>query len=152
MASTRSQTPVSMMGSASMAKPGLTPVPSTATRARLASASIFFAAAALLFTGYASSSVVETIGTLSFSTASNSGTTFFSDELVHSTATCGRVALIVRVMSSPTFTFSRRPRPQTSPRSCPALLGSTSTAPTIVKPRRVATWRTTAAPMGPRPI
>ena len=64
---------------------------------------------ALLFTGYASSSVVETIGTFSLSTASNSGTTFFSDELVQSTATSGRTALIVRAMSSVTFTPQRRP-------------------------------------------
>ena len=109
IALTLSQTPVSMIGSASITKPGLTPVPRTATRPRLASASIFFAAAALLLTGYASSSVVDTIGTFSFSTASNSGTTFFRDELVHSTATSGFVALIVRVMSSVTFTLSRRP-------------------------------------------
>ena len=42
---------VSAIGSASITNPGFTPVPSTATRARLASASIFLAAAALLLTG-----------------------------------------------------------------------------------------------------
>ena len=40
MASIRSQTPVSVMGKASMTKPGLTPVPRTATRALRACASI----------------------------------------------------------------------------------------------------------------
>ena len=122
-----------------MTNPGLTPVPSTATRARLASASIFFAGAALLFTGYASSSVVETIGTFSFSTASNSGMTFFSDELVQSTATSGREARMVALMSLPTLTRSFRPTPQTSPRSLPTFAGSISTAPTMVRPLRLAT-------------
>ena len=53
--------------------------------------------------GYASSSVVDTIGTLSFSTVSNCGSTFFSDELVHSTATSGFDALIafLRVVRDP---------------------------------------------------
>ena len=127
MAVTLSHTPVSAIGSASITKPGFTPVPSTATRARLASASIRFAAAALLFTGYASSSVVETIGTLSLSTASNSGSTFFRDELVHNTATSGFVDLIVRVRSAVTFTRRFRPTPQTRPRSWPTFAGSIST-------------------------
>ena len=49
------------------------------------------------------------------------------------------------------LTLSLRPTPATSPRSCPTFAGSMSTAPTILKPLRSATWRTTAAPMGPRP-
>jgi hypothetical protein len=43
MESTRSHTPVSMIGKASMTNPGLTPVPTTATLAFLAKASICFA-------------------------------------------------------------------------------------------------------------
>ncbi len=54
----------------------------------------------LRLVGYASSSVVDTIGTLSFSTASNCGSTFFSDELVQSTATSGFEALIAFLASS----------------------------------------------------
>jgi hypothetical protein len=126
------------MGNASMTKPGLTPVPSTATRARLASASMRRAAAALLRTGNASSSVVETTGTLSLSTASNSGSTFFSDELVQRTATSGRADLMARAMSSPTLTRNRRPAPHTSPRSRPTFAGSKSTAATDVNAFRVA--------------
>ena len=44
--------------------------------------------------GYASSSVVDTIGTFSLRMASICGRTFFSDELVHSTTTSGLAALI----------------------------------------------------------
>ena len=62
IASTRSQTPVSVIGSASIAKPGFTPVPSTATFAFFASASMARACRRLRAAGYASSSVVETIG------------------------------------------------------------------------------------------
>ena len=58
-----------------------------------ASASIFFASARFLPTGYDSSSVVETIATFFLSTVSICGITFFSDELVHSTATSGLPAL-----------------------------------------------------------
>jgi hypothetical protein len=118
----------------------------------LASASIFFARAALPRTGYASSSVVETIGTFSLSTASNSGTTRFRLELVQSTATSGLVARIVLAMSPAIFTRSLRPTPHTSPKSIPIFAGSMSTAPTILNPLRDETWRTTPAPIGPSPI
>src|SRR5688500_1459568 len=101
--------------------------------------------------GYASSSVVETIGTFIFTIDSICGSTRFSDEFVHNTATSGLLALIAFFASSMTLTFSRRPTLQTSPRSLPVFAGSMSTAPTILKPLRLATWRTTAAPMGPRP-
>src|SRR5688572_5657789 len=101
--------------------------------------------------GNASSSVVETIGTFSLRTSSNCGTTFFSDELVHSTATSGFVALIAFFKSPAIFTPSFRPTPVTSPRSRPIFAGSMSTAPTIFRPLRAATCRTTAAPIGPRP-
>ena len=47
IASTRSQMPVSAIGSASIAKPGLTPVPATATFAFFAAASIFRASGRL---------------------------------------------------------------------------------------------------------
>ena len=152
IARTDSHTPVSAIGSASIVKPGLTPVPSTATRARRASASIFRATAACAFTGYASSSVVETIGTFCFRTASNSGTTFLIEELVHSTATSGLTAFSVFVMSAVTGTRSFLPTPQTSPTSRPIFAGSMSTAPTSVKPFRAASCLTTPAPMGPRPM
>ena len=101
--------------------------------------------------GYASSSVVETIGTFSFSTVSNCGNTVFNDELVHSTATSGLVALIAFLASSMTGTLSRLLKPATSPRSRPAFAGSMSTAPTILNPFRAATCRTMPTPMGPRP-
>ena len=100
-ASTRSQTPVSVIGSASIAKPGLTPVPSTATFAFFASCvNLRARSACCAWSGYASSSVVETIGTFSFRIASICGSTFFSDELVHSTTTSGFAALIAFVASS----------------------------------------------------
>ena len=65
------------MGSASIVNPGFTPVPTTATLAFRAAASIFFESAFWFHHGYASSSVVETIGSFSFSTASICGHTFF---------------------------------------------------------------------------
>ena len=105
----------------------------------------------LPFVGYASSSVVDTIGTLSFRIASICGSTFFSDELVHITTTSGFVALIAFFASSDTLTRSARPTPATSPRSLPTLAGSMSTAPTILNPLRSATCLTTAAPIGPSP-
>ena len=113
MLSTRSQMPVSVIGSASMAKPGLTPVPSTATFAFLASASIFFASARFLPTGYDSSSVVETIATFLLSTCSICGITFLSDELVHSTTTSGLPALIAPTASLVTRMRSFLSRPMT---------------------------------------
>jgi hypothetical protein len=90
----------------------------------------------LAFVGYASSSVVDTIGTFSFTIDSICGSTFFSDELVHSTATSGFDALIALRASSDTLTLSARPTPATSPRSRPTFAGSMSTAPTILKPLR----------------
>ena len=131
MLSTRSQMPVSVIGSASIAKPGLTPVPTTATLAFLASASIFFASARFLPTGYDSSSVVETIATFFLRTASICGITLLSDELVHSTATSGLPLLIAPAASLVMRTFSFLSRPITSPRSRPILARSISTAPTI---------------------
>ena len=71
----------------------------------------------LPFVGYASSSVVDTIGTLSLRIASICGRTFFIDELVHSTTTSGLVDLIAFFASSDTLTRSVRPTPATSPRS-----------------------------------
>ena len=80
-ASTRSQTAVSAMGNASIANPGLTPVPSTATlafsRTLVESAS---PATGWQCAGYASSSVVDTIGTRCFSSSSICGITFLSDD------------------------------------------------------------------------
>ena len=104
MASTLAQTPVSVIGSASIVKPGLTPVPSTATFAFRAALSMRAASALCEYAGYASSSVVETIGTLSFRTSSICGQTFSSDELVHSTTTSGFAALIVLRASADTLT------------------------------------------------
>ena len=106
MAWTSSQTPVSVIGSASIVKPGFTPVPSTATFAFFAAASMIFARRFCEYAGYASSSVVETIGTRSLSTPSICGQTFFNDELVHSTTTSGLVALIAARASGDTFTRS----------------------------------------------
>ena len=82
--STRSQTAVSTIGSASIAKPGLTPVASTATFA-------FFAQRMNLprLPGCAcsrdndSSSVVETIGVFALRIVSICGSTLLIDELVH---------------------------------------------------------------------
>ena len=54
----------------------------------------------LLFVGYASSSVVETIGTFSLRIASICGRTFFIDEFVHSTTTSGLVDLMALRASS----------------------------------------------------
>src|SRR5262245_64662838 len=105
----------------------------------------------LLLVGYASSSVVDTMGTLSFSNASICGVTLRSDELVHNTATSGRPAFTTFFTSSVTLTRSGRPRPATSPRSRPTFAGSMSTAPTILKPFRSATCLTTPTPIGPSP-
>src|SRR5215216_953922 len=104
MRSTRSHTADKAIGSASIVNPGLTPVPSTATFAFTAAASIRLATARLARAGYAASSVVVTVGTRSLSTSSNWFTTALSDELVQSTATSGLVALIVREIESVTVT------------------------------------------------
>ena len=96
--------------------------------------------------------MVETIGTLSFSTASTCGHTFLSAELVHRTATCGFVFRMAAAGSAPTLTPVFFPRPTTSPRSLPALAGSMSTADTILKFFRATSWRATPAPIGPRPM
>jgi hypothetical protein len=131
--------PVSVIGSASIAKPGLTPVPTTATLAFLARASIFLASVRFLPTGYDSSSVVETIATFFLSTASICGITFFSEELVQSTATSGLPLLMAPAASLVTRTRSFLSSPITCPRSRPILAWSISTAPTIWKPFRDAT-------------
>ena len=60
----------------------------------------------LPFVGYASSSVVDTIGTLSLRISSICGSTVFSDELVQCTTTSGLAALIAFFTSSETFTRS----------------------------------------------
>ena len=111
MLSTRSHTPVSMIGSASIVKPGLTPVPSTATLARLASASIFFASVLFFPTGYDNSSVVLTIGILALRMVSICGITLVSDELVHSTTTSGLFVLSAPTASLVMRTLSFLPRP-----------------------------------------
>ncbi len=150
--STRSQMPVSAIGRASIANPGLTPVPATATFAFFAAASIFRASARFENHGYASSSVVDTIGTRRFSTAATCGQTFRSAELVQSTATCGFVLRSAASTSPVTFRPAFFLKPATSPRSFPAFAGSTSTAATILKFFRAASWRATAAPIGPSPM
>ena len=72
--------------------------------------------------GYASSSVVETIGTRRFTMAATCGQHFLAiDELVHRMATSGLVAGSRRRASSDTFTRSLRPSSATSPRSRPDL-------------------------------
>src|SRR5215471_1170827 len=138
------------MGSASITNPGLTPVPSTATFAFVASLSIFAACRTFVYTGYASSSVVETIGTLAFRIASSCGITAFIDELVHRTTTCGFMFLS-RDASGSTRTPIRPLSPATSPTSRPAFAGSLSMPPTILKPGRCAICCTIADPIGPRP-
>ena len=96
----RARTPRSARSAARPSRsPGLTPVPSTATFAFRAASSSRFASRRLRGAGYATSSVVVTIGTRRFSTSSNCGMTSLSDELVQSTATSGLVALIVLPMS-----------------------------------------------------
>src|SRR5206468_4233448 len=101
----------------------------------------------LRFVGYASSSVVDTIGTRSFRISSICGSTFFNDELVHSTTTSGLAVLIVFFTSPDTLILSARPTLAISPRSRPAFAGSMSAAPTMRKPLRSATCRTTPAPI-----
>ena len=93
----------------------------------------------LPFVGYASSSVVDTIGTLSLRISSICGSTVFSDELVQCTTTSGFAALIAFFTSAETFTRSGFASSATSPRSRPAFAGSMSAAPTIRKPLRPAT-------------
>ena len=61
--STRSHAAVNAIGSASIANPGLTPVPRTATPARCAAWSSRCARRRLPGAGYAASSVVVTMGT-----------------------------------------------------------------------------------------
>ena len=70
-----------------MAKPGLTPVPSTATRAFFAQPSIWRPCLACVRPGYASSSVVDTMAVFDLRMVSICGSTRVSEELVHSTAT-----------------------------------------------------------------
>ena len=60
----------------------------------------------LLFVGYASSSVVDTIGTLSLRISSNCGSTAFSEEPVQCTTTSGLAALIAFLTSPETVTRS----------------------------------------------
>ena len=149
--STRSQTALSAIGSASIVNPGFTPVPSTATLAFLAASSIRLATSRFAFRGYAASSVVVTTGTRCLITSSNSGSTPLSEELVHSTATSGFDALIVFPISTPTFTRSLRVAPMMTPTSCPIFFESMSMAPTMRNPLRPAICLATAAPIGPRP-
>ena len=149
--STRSQTPVRVTGSASITNPGFTPVPRIATLARFAAVSMDAARRRWLYQGYASSSVLDTIGFFARRIVSICGATPFSVELVHRRTTSGPVALSAARRSGSTLTRSFRSRPTISPRSRPALARSTSTAPTILSPRRAATCRTMPAPIGPSP-
>ena len=101
--------------------------------------------------GYASSSVVETIGSFSFRIASIWPATFERRARAeHDDVGLGGLDRLRRSRPTPS-PCSGRPTPATSPRSLPILAGSMSTAPTILKPLRDATCRTTATPMGPRP-
>ena len=151
MRSTLAQTAVSAIGSASIAKPGLTPVPSTATFAFFAQASICRACRTCVYPGYASSSVVVTMAVFDLRMVSICGITFLIDELVHSTTMCGFAAFNAVRASPDTLTLSRFGKPTTSPRSRPTLAGSMSIPPTILNPGRVATCLTMAAPIGPSP-
>src|SRR5689334_20132003 len=87
--STRSHAAVRAIGNASIAYPGLTPVPTTATRLRFAQTSIRVARRRVRRVGYDSSSVVETMAVFDRRIVSIWGITATRDELVHSTATCG---------------------------------------------------------------
>ena len=90
IASTRSQTPVSVIGSASMAKPGIDAgAEHRHLRFLRQLVDLLARSAGSPSVGYDSSSVVETIGTFSFRIVSICGITPFSDELVHSTTTSG---------------------------------------------------------------
>ena len=84
--------------------------------------------------------------------ASICGITFLSTEPVQSTAMSGLVALMAFAMWSVTEILSFFVWPTTTPRSRPILVGSMSTAPTMVNPLRVAHCLTTAVPMGPSPM
>src|SRR4029079_10554540 len=79
------------------------------------------------------------------------GSTFLIDELVQRMTTSGLAAFSALPASADTFTPSRLGRPTTSPRSRPTFAGSMSIAPTTLKPGRVATCLTIAAPIGPSP-
>ena len=88
--STRSQTPVRVTGSASITNPGFTPVPRIATLARFAAVSMDAARRRWLYQGYASSSVLDTIGFFARRIVSICGATPFSVELVQRRTTSGR--------------------------------------------------------------
>src|SRR5438552_10020981 len=94
MRSTRWHAAVNAIGSESITKPGLTPVPSTATLAFLAHLSIFAACRMLVYVGYASSSDVDTTAAFAFRIASSCGTTAFIDESVQRTTTSGFIFLM----------------------------------------------------------
>src|SRR5436305_777103 len=92
--STRWHAAVSVIGSESITKPGLTPVPSTATFAFFAHLSIFAAYRTFVYVGYASSSVVDTTASFASSTASSCGITAFIDEVVQRTTTSAFIFLM----------------------------------------------------------
>jgi hypothetical protein len=131
-------------GSLSITKPGLTPVPRSATFAARATCCSFSRTS--VSSGYDSSSQVETTCDPAASSASSCPATSRSREPVE-WQTTSALPCTSRVTGTPTL----RPRPITSPRSLPILSGSTSTAPTTLIHGLVSSSRAISAPMGPMP-
>ena len=136
--STRSQTPVSVIGSASITKPGLTPVPSTATLRLLRQrVDLLRRAAGAPSPGTPAPRSSRRSAPCASAPPRSAATTFASDELVQSTATSGLVALIAASTSSDHLDPQLASELGDSPRSRPTLAGSMSTAPTIFSPLRL---------------
>ena len=100
IASTRSQGAVRKSGSASIAKPGLTPVPRSAFPARRAASSSRRASSGRSRHGKASSSVVVTTAAPPARQLSSVGATWASDELVETTAASGARSASARPRSA----------------------------------------------------
>ena len=148
---TRAQGAVRARASASMAKPGLTPVASTETFFLLARRSRSLKAAARAGTGQASSSQVVSTLIRRDTSAAICGLTSLSSEEVQTKATSARTFLKKRSGLPSTLIRSLRGRPSTAPRSLPACSGAGSAAATSLRAGVCSTARATAWPTGPSP-
>src|SRR5690349_1310091 len=87
----------------------------------------------------------------SLHSVSNCGITLVSDEEVQCTTTSGLADFAACRASVETLMRSLLPSSAISPTSRPTLFGSISTAATMRKPLRSASWCATAQPIGPSP-
>src|SRR5579863_7505694 len=139
------------MASLSITKPGLTPVPTSATPQVFASSSSCLESSGYLRKGYDNSSQVETMQDSAARHSINCSITDGSDEEVEWMTISADLPSMVAASATTGTPQGASGAPTTSPRSRPAFAGSLSIAPITSTALFSRSRRTMAAPMGPTP-